>query len=193
MLPTAVTRHHIRGRIRLRIDRGRRDAELLDRIARGVSGVSGVRRIEVNQPAAGIVIEYDPELYEEFPRTLAALAEQEELFQLEPPKDADPDINRSLTDQALDAVFGRVNRTVQQATGDVVTLKELLPLGIAASALFLVDRAAAAAQWLSWIQFAWDTYWDLHQDEPVKKVGEQVHELRKEIAAVRELLEAKLQ
>ena len=189
MLPVAQTKHHIQGRLRLRITTGRRDPALLERIGQSLSAAAGVRRTQVNLTASAIVIEYDPAMYHEFPHALAGFADREGLFHMEPPRDDEFDGGRSVADQALDQVFGHVNRAVQNATGDLVNLKELLPLGVVASALLFVDRAAVAAQWLSWIQFAWSSYWDLHQDEPVQRVGRDVKALRAEVAAVRELLE----
>jgi hypothetical protein len=68
-----------------------------------------------------------------------------------------------------------------------------------------VDRGAAAAQWLNWIQFAFDSYIDLHEGEPISELGQKVEavgtqildrqtasteSLRVEVAGLREELRA---
>src|SRR5205085_1006181 len=65
-------------------------------------------------------------------------------------------------------------RTVQEATGNVINLKELMPLAVAAYGFLFVNRGAAAAQWVNWLQFAFDSYIDLHEDEPVAELGEKL-------------------
>ncbi len=188
MLATAEIRHHMRGRLRLRFAAGRRDRALLDELRRNLVKAPGVRRIQLNPAAAGIVIEYDPALYPEFAKTLATFAEQENLFCLGEGEQCEP-VDRSLTDRAINDMFGRINDAVENVTGNVINLKELAPFAIGMAALLFVDRAAVASQWLSWIQFAWSSYCDLHQDEPVHEVGQEVRALRADLAAVRQMLE----
>ena len=59
----------------------------------------------------------------------------------------------------------------------MINLKELFPLALGLYGLVFVNRSAAAAQWINWIQVAFDTYIDLHEDEPVAEVAEAIESL----------------
>jgi hypothetical protein len=190
---SAEIRHHIRGRIRLRVGARERDPALLESLRKILAAAPGVHSVELNPAAACAVIRYEPSLYDEFPKMLADVGEREKLFRLELSSDGGGVPDRSWSDAALDDVLGRANRTIQKSTANLVSMKEMLPAGIALSALLFVDRAAAAAQWLSWIQFAWSSYFDLHQTEPVQEVSREVRALHNEIAEIRRLLEQRLE
>ena len=52
--------HALPGRIRLKLDRLRKDPPYADEIHRELSKVSGIRRLEANPLTATLLIEYDP-------------------------------------------------------------------------------------------------------------------------------------
>jgi len=72
------------------------------------------------------------------------------------------------------SLLERFNRSVQEALGNVINLKELFPILVAVYGFLFVDRSAAAAQWLNWLEFAFDTYIDLHDDEPIAELGQKI-------------------
>lgn len=189
MTASAEQKHHIPGRLRLRIHADRRNPGVLKQIRERLLQAPGVLGVDLNPVASSVTVHYDPAMYRHFPRALLDFAAQNDLFTFDLQFAGDAETQPSAADRALDNLFGATNRIVQAGTGNVVSLKELLPLGIAASALIFVSRAAAAAQWLSWLQFAWSSYFELHQDDPVHAVGREVEALRLEIAALRSLLE----
>ena len=84
--------------------------------------------------------------------------------------------------------MAKVNRVVQTGTGQAVNLKEIFPFGIILYAVLFVDKAIAASQWLSWLQFAISSYLELHDSEPIAQVGESVEALRAELQTLREEL-----
>jgi hypothetical protein len=67
--------------------------------------------------------------------------------------------------------------------GNDLNLKELLPMALGAYGLLFVDKGAAAAQWLNWIQFAIDTYIDLHEGEPTAEVAQTMEALFADLVA----------
>jgi len=170
--------HHIRGRLRLRLAFTKRNPEQLRNIQGVLAGMAGVQRVDVNPTLGTLVVHYDPALFAGFVRQLADFAAQHELFQMAC-GDAVPCISE--TDRSVKRFFGEMNHRVQEATKDFINLKELLPLALAGYGFLFVDRAAAAAQWLNWIQFAFDTYLDLHEEEPVEELGERVEAIGAEI------------
>lgn len=193
MLEIAESKHHVPGRMRLYLPSARRNPELLERVRSALGSLAGVHRIEPNLTIGAIIVYYEPSMSGDFPRMLSEFAERENLFWLDPSLAGSNGPNgQSLTDQALDVVAERVNRAVQGATWNAISLKELFPFGIATWALLFVNRAVAAAQWLNWIQFAWSSYFELHQEEPIHEVQQQIASLRGDLAGIRELLEQNL-
>ena len=54
---------------------------------------------------------------------------------------------------------------------------ELLPIALGLYGFLFVDKSAAAAQWLNWMQFAFDNYIDLHEGEPITELGQKLDAL----------------
>lgn len=190
-MPTiAEQKHHVPGRMRLSLPFAKRDRALLDRIRESLAGMRGIRGIATNATNATVIIHYDPAMYDEFPRMLANFTATKNLMSINIGRaNNGGGLKESSTERSLEAIFGRANRVVQDSTRNAISLKEILPFGILAWSVIFVDPAAAAAQWLSWMSFAWNTYFDLHQDEPVHAVGQQVKKLQSDISAIRALLE----
>lgn len=115
-----------------------------------------------------MVIQYDSALFAEFPGALEEYASQYELFAM-PCPDTEPCISDA--DRSISRAFSNLNRSIQEALGNAINLKELAPIAVAIYGFLFVDRNVAAAQWLNWLQFALDTYIDLHEGEPVAELG----------------------
>lgn len=187
MTETTEVLHHVPGRLRLRIPAAKGDRERLRSIQEIVAGLSGVRRVDANPMLGTVVVQYDAALFPDFLQTLAEYATQQDLFTI-----ACDETCTSETERSVNRVIGGLNRVVHEATGRTINLKELLPLAIGAYGLLFVNRTAAAAQWVSWLQFAFDTYIDLHEDKPVLEVGQKVDSLRAQQGDATETLRAEL-
>jgi hypothetical protein len=171
MTETAELLHHTPGRLRIRIASGKGQPSRLRQIQEALACFSGVRRVDINAMLGTLVVQYDPAFFPGFAGALATHAARLELFKI-PCEDTGPCVSQA--DRSIDRILGQMNRTVQQALGNAINLKELLPLALGAYGLLFVDRAVAMSQWLNWLQFAFDIYIDLHEAQPVVEVGRKV-------------------
>jgi hypothetical protein len=71
----------------------------------------------------------------------------------------------SEADRSIQRAVTGLNRSVQQAFANKINLKEILPLAAGVYGIFS-DKTAPATQWLNWLQFAFNTYISLHEEEP---------------------------
>jgi hypothetical protein len=171
MNETAEVLHHLPGRMRLRIVAARHSPARIQAIQDVLINLPGVQRVAGNAMLGTILVQYEPVLFAEFAAALAKFASEHGLFCL--PCDTEvPCV--SDTGRSLDQFFGNLNQTVQQATSNAINLKELLPLALAVYGFLFVDRGVAAAQWLNWLQFAFDIYIDLHEEEPLTELAQKV-------------------
>lgn len=180
--------HHIAGRMRVRVPAAKSAPELSQEIQRSVETIPGVLGVRPNAALGTFVIQYDPALFGDMIQLVTEHASKADLFVLRPPDRRDDDPPVSEVDHALDDFFGKVNRFVEAATGHAVNLKEVFPFGILIYSLLFVDKAIAASQWLSWVQFAVSSYLELHEGEPIARVGDSVEALREELQELREEL-----
>jgi hypothetical protein len=178
--------HHIPGRIRLRIPAAKGQAATLQQVRDALMPLEAVRRVSTNETIGTIVIDYNPALHRQFVRDLARTERLNELLSVRDGAANQLHTTESLADHSIDRAVDKVNRGVQRATAGAINLKELLPFSILFYAVFFVDKALAAAQWLSWIQFAFSSYVELHQEEPVAKINASVEALRADVAAMHE-------
>jgi len=178
MTPTADLLHHVPGRIRLELPFAKSDGAALRRIQQSLASMAGVTQVQSNPTLGTLVVRYDRSLAGVFAGALASYAAEHQLFAL---PCADSETCISDTSRSVETTLGALNRAVQQATGNAINLKELLPLAFGAYALLFVDKAAAASQWLNWIQFAFGSYMDLHEEEPIAELGQKVEEVGAEV------------
>ena len=172
--------HHIAGRMRLRIPAAKGNAAKLREIQRSLPELAGVQSVEANAMLGTLVVRYDPKLFTSFTASLTEFAREHSLFAIAG-QNAAPCVSNA--DRSLNRFLGSVNRAVQAGLGNAINLKELLPLAVGVYALFFVDKAVAAAQWLNWIQFAIDSYVDLHENEPVEELGQTMEALFADLLA----------
>ena len=172
--------HHIAGRLRLRIPAAKGDHEKLLAIQQAVRELGGVQSVDVNPRLGTLIVHYDSGLFTGFTAKLVQYATEQNLFAIgeQALEACVSDADRSLND-----VLSTANRTVQAALGNLINLKELFPLAIGLYGLLFVDKAIAAAQWLNWIQFAIDTYMDLHEQQPLAEHAQTVEALFADVMA----------
>ncbi|HJT88694.1 MAG TPA: hypothetical protein VJ732_12580 [Bryobacteraceae bacterium] len=171
MTETAEVLHHVPGRLRLRLAFAKGNSARLEVIRNGLAPLAGVLRVDASPLLGTMLIRYDPALFEEFQGALEAYAADHGLFTLAC-EDSEECVSEA--DRSISRALGGLNRSVQKATGNAINLKELFPLAAGLYGFFLVDKTAAAAQWLNWLQFAFDTYIDLHEEHPITELGQKV-------------------
>ena len=175
MSRSAIVVHHVPGRMRLRVPSAKGDAQTLQEVRQSLSSLRGIADIRGNALIGTLVIEYDRALFPEFPHQLSDILRIDDGFS------ASFKTTESMTDHSIERSAEKLNQTVQRLTGNAINLKELFPFSIVLYAVLFVDRAINAAQWLSWLQFAFSAYFELHQEDPVAKVGISVETLRAEM------------
>lgn len=180
----AIVLHHVPGRMRLRVPSAKGDANKLDQLRRVLMPLNGVRRVTANASIATMTIDYAPALFAEFPRLLTQYGTERDLLTVGGAFTVNVRSPESMTDKSIERFADNVNRKFQTLTGGAVNLKEVFPFSIILYAVLFVDKAVNASQWLSWVQFAFSSYMELHQDEPVAKVGAGVEALRAEMASM---------
>jgi hypothetical protein len=170
--------------MRLRVPSAKGDAQKLQEVRQSLSSLPGVSRISGNATIGTMVIEYDRTLFPQFPRQLMEHATGQDIVRIEDALTANLQATESVTDQSIERSAEKLNQTVQKLTGNVINLKELFPFSIVLYAVLFVDRAINAAQWLSWLQFAFSAYFELHQEDPIAKIGASIETLRAEMNAM---------
>jgi uncharacterized coiled-coil protein SlyX len=191
MIPDAVVLHHVPGRMRLRVASAKGSARQLREIGQALAPMQGVRDVTVSPTIGTLVVQYDPALFSQFPARLVAHATERSALRIDGAFKANVQARESIADQSMERFAENLNKRVQALTGHAINLKELFPLGIIVYAVLFVDKAVNAAQWLSWLQFAFSSYFELHQDEPIAKLSAAIATLRAEMsAAQRETLES---
>jgi hypothetical protein len=172
--------HHIPGRIRVKISRAKHNRALLNRVRESLANCNGVERVSVNEATGSFLIYYDPQSLKDFNQRLAKYGADENLFRLERNSRDD----ESLAARSIGDVFGFVSESIKSVTRDAISLRELFPLAIGTYAFFFIDRTMGAPLWLSMMFFSFDSYMDLHEDEPEKASENSIESLRDEIAAL---------
>jgi hypothetical protein len=188
MIPAEVL-HHIAGRIRVRIPSAKSTPSVLEHICKSLTKFPGVLGVSANPMLGTLIIRYQPAIFGDVLQDLTDRASKAELFLLSAPHEEDDDPVVSLLDRGVERVFTKVNRITQETTGHAVNLKEVFPLGVLVYAVLFVDKAIAASQWLSWVQFAISTYLEMHEDEPIAGIGDSVEALRAELQELRKELQ----
>ena len=182
MIHDAIVLHHVAGRMRLRVPGAKGNSKILEEIRRALLPLEGVRDVATNSTIGTVVIDYDAARAAEFPRRLTDHVADRKILRLQRAFASNVETTTSITDESLEMLAEKVNQKVQNATGSTINLKELFPFSLVIYAVLFVDKAVNAAQWLNWLQFAFSSYMELHQDKPVAKVSASIEALRAEIA-----------
>ena len=140
----AQQKHHIPGRLRLRIASGTGDQALLESFRERLTRVPGVHTVQVKPSTAVIIVEYDPTLFGTFRDRLAEFARNDDLFLLAPVVAGLPAPHPSALKRTVEDGSSLVDRIVRAGTGNLVSLKEAVPLAILTWAIIFVDPATAA-------------------------------------------------
>lgn len=171
--------HHVKGRIRVRLPKAKRDISLLESVQRAITPMEGVDSVEINPATGSVVIHYDAAKHEDFHAVLSKHAEHKDLFMLAPPEVGDVDemakrieeeaeflSERSETAKAIVDFFKGMNQQLKKATNNSVDLQVLLPLGLAVYAFFELEADVTTPLWVTLGIFSFNSFMHLHHPLP---------------------------
>ena len=174
----ATVVHHIPGRLRVKLPRRARTPRQLRELREFISGLGGVRQVEINPVTGSILVHYEPESADQIHELMQASAESESW--LEPPELTDADelaerIEREAeflaahSELAAQIVRGvkKVDRQLREATDNTVDLKVLLPAGLAVWAFLKMGVEASTPLWVTLGIFSFNSFVALHRPTAV--------------------------
>ena len=164
--------HHIPGRMRVKVPflRGAAVADL-EQINELLLPVEGLKHVDFSPITGSVLLYYDPEMYEQFPRQLSeyvqsamglsfVLATSKNGTSNSPVKKAA--VNQLSGDTTLArevySFFNRINNDVKEATGNVFDLKTLLPFGLGTYALLKVGTTMTTPLWVTLAIFSFTSF-----------------------------------
>ncbi len=164
---------HTPGRLRLRLDRGRRGRELLHEAGHRLEGREGVRRVEGNSTTGSLLLHYDPgQLNHD--QLLAILRDAGVIVQdiLEACESGLPAAGKSTTATTITEALSDLDKRLSMVTGRRVDLKLIFPATLGALGLRQILTQGLGlnqvpAYVLLW--YAFDSFWKFHtgrQPEP---------------------------
>ena len=181
--------HHVPGRLRFRIPDAKGNPERLEQARTALAILEGVRSVDVNPLTGSVVIEYDPEDYEDFQHEVCQHCIQENICNMHaqvppalaqpvPPKLGKIDdtldkvesearflASRSTTAKAIVDFLRECDIKVKQVTNNAVDLKVLVPLGLAAYSIVIMELTAATPMWATLGLFSFNHFLELHSHE----------------------------
>lgn len=168
--------HHVKGRIRVRMPKGKRDHASLEKVKRSIAPMHGVKSVDVNSSTGSIVVHYDASKHADFPDTLAQHAEDNNLFTLTPPKISEVDeivegiekeaeflAEHSEIARAVVDFVKAVNQELKKATNNNIDLQVLVPLGLAAFTVVSLEAEVSTPLWVTLGIFSFNSFISLHQ------------------------------
>lgn len=175
---SAHVAHHLPGRIRLKLASPTVDIALLEKVQRTLSAIPSVNRIRVNTITGSFVVEYDPDQYSKILELTASATAQHDLLHFVSPEASEAETavdalqlelvdlaQHSLSAKHFLQVIGQINAGVKRATGNVVDLRVLLPLGLSAYSL-ASDKDRPSPLWVTLLIFSFNAFVSLHPPRP---------------------------
>jgi heavy-metal-associated domain-containing protein len=184
--------HHVPGRLRFRIPDAKGNPERLEQARTALEVLEGVRSVDVNPLTGSVVIEYDPEDYEDFHHEVCQHCVQENICNMHPhppapasapDKPAAPKIgkvddtldkiesearflaSRSTTAKAIVDFLRDCDVKVKETTNNAVDLKVLVPLGLAVYSIVVIELTAATPMWVTLGLFSFNHFLELHSHD----------------------------
>lgn len=154
--------HHHPGRIRVRADALRRDAECAARVRDGLRSASGVRRVLHDAFTGSILVEYEPGLVDPdaLLRTALAAGGFDRLDDCAPrARDPREPVRR------INGFAGALNDAVADLTGGRADLRSLVPAGLAAAGILSLLRRPVPARWDNLLVWSMQIFMSLNQDQ----------------------------
>ena len=178
--------HKTRGRIRMKIPRGRADPEILELYRQTFLSIPGIEQIVTKPDTGSIVIHYDPNRAPEFERHFAQRS-NEHLEMAEPPRPQDEVselANKIEAEAEFLAAHSRVaratvdffkatDRELKLATGNTIDLKIVLALGLAGYTFLEIGGNAATPMWVTLALFSLNHFAELQTDHRAELARQQ--------------------
>lgn len=172
--------HTMPGRVRIRVPAARGRPDLLEQTRALFDGVAGMWKVTIKPDSASIVLHYDPERAAAFEADL--WQRWAAAYPAAPPKarshgplpgDEFGDVARKLearaeqlaersqAAQVLVQLFKDADRQVKLATNNLVGLRVVLALGLAAATFVWIGAQAATPMWVTLVLFALNHFLEL--------------------------------
>jgi hypothetical protein len=206
--------HHVPGRLRFRIPDAKGNPERLEQARAALEVLEGVRSVEVNSFTGSVIIEYDPEDYEDFHHEVCRHCIQEDICNLH----SHALVSTSVSDRPTAPRLGKVDDTldkieneakflasrstsakvvvdflrdcdvkVKQITNNGVDMKVLVPLALAAYSIVVMELTAATPMWVTLGLFSFNHFLELHSHDAQSGVDqENGHPARKPALTLRQ-------
>lgn len=171
--------HHIPGRLRIKLPQAKGNHALMQRIYESFSPHHGIRRVETNATTGSVLIQYDPQMHQEYESKLTTHAASENLFAIDSPPEitefdekvhsveAEAEFLSEHSDTArviFDAVK-QLNETVKRETNNLVDLNVILPLVAAAVSVTEIGLYTATPLWITLGIFSFNSFVNLHRPQ----------------------------
>jgi hypothetical protein len=172
MIRGAPVVHHLPGRLRVRLPRAQRTAQLLQQLRGFVEGLGGVRQVEINPVTGSLLVYYEPESEEQIHGLLRSQADGfgsppglTDADELAATIEKEAEFLAAHSEVALQVVQAvkSLNREVRVATDNAVDLKVLLPPGLAVWAFLEHGVEAATPLWVTLAIFSFNSFVSLHR------------------------------
>jgi hypothetical protein len=177
--------HHIPGRVRVKLPHAKGNHAFLQQIKEFLAPIPGVKQVAINSTAGSVVIHYDHTKFEDFHSHLTQHGKRAELFSLMPPEISEVDeivekvereaeflAEHSDAARTLVNFVKTLNDGVRRATGNLVDLKVLLPLGLAVYSFKEVGVEASTPLWVTLGIFSFNSFVALHHSHPTITTGD---------------------
>jgi cation transport ATPase len=159
----------------LKVPAAKGNAAFLDQVKQTLSPIEGVREIEVNPVTGSVLVHYDPEDFDNFHTQVHHHASQSEIFAVHPPRvtkiddtvekieeEAEYLASRSHTARVVVDFLHDLDVMVKKSTNNLVDLKVLVPLGLAAYSIAVIELTAATPMWATLGLFSFNHFLELH-------------------------------
>jgi hypothetical protein len=152
--------HHTRGRVRLKVRKGRDNPELLQQIKETFSTVPGIETIEVKPDTGSVVLYYDPDHQANIP-SLVQPPPSPGPAPHRPPSDHLDEMTQAIEEEAefladhsamaksVVQYAKELDRWLKRSTGNNLDLKIMVPFGLAAVTFLEIGAAAATPMWVT--------------------------------------------
>src|SRR5919109_2247035 len=175
----AHVRHHIPGRMRVKVPQAKGQPRVLQQIQHALASLPGIQQVEINPATGSVLISYEAGRHAEFHTQLAEQAARAELFTLPLPELAEVEelaanieaeaeflgAHSELARRMITAIQ-QLNAGVRRASSNTVDLKVLLPLGLALYAVAEAGTEAVTPLWVTLGIFAFNSFVALHHPRP---------------------------
>lgn len=157
--------HQTPGRLRLRLPRELVNGRGAERLHEALAGLAGVQHVRLTPQASSLLVQYDPARVA--PEALAATLQRAGVHLAPATAPAPSAAEPTALGQLIDRLAGQLNERVDRATGHLLDLRTLLPVGLGALALreVLAGRVQAAP-WYVLLWWSFDAYLKLRRRAP---------------------------